>query len=76
MAFLAGGAIRGGRVITDWPGLQPSNLYQARDLAPTTDLRSVMKGLLVDHLGIPKTLADTVIFPDSVTAGMVPDLVV
>src|SRR5207244_3875792 len=41
IALLAGGAIKGGRVISDWPGLKPANLYQARDLAPTTDLRSV-----------------------------------
>ena len=40
VALLAGGAIKGGRVISDWPGLKPANLYQARDLAPTTDLRA------------------------------------
>src|SRR5258708_6915005 len=44
IALLAGGAVQGGRVITDWPGLKPANLYEARDLAPTTDLRAGIKG--------------------------------
>jgi uncharacterized protein (DUF1501 family) len=65
IALLAGGAVKGGRVIADWPGLKPANLYEGRDLAPTTDLRAVMKGVLRDHLGIAeRVLADTV-FPDS-----------
>ena len=34
VALLAGGAVKGGRVISDWPGLKPANLYEARDLAP------------------------------------------
>ena len=37
------------RVISDWPGLKTANLYQARDLAPTTDLRAIMKGVLQDQ---------------------------
>ncbi|HKS20073.1 MAG TPA: DUF1501 domain-containing protein [Bradyrhizobium sp.] len=65
LALLAGGAVRGGRVISDWPGLKPASLYQGRDLAPTTDLRAVFKGVLHDHLGIgERALADAV-FPDS-----------
>ena len=65
VALLAGGAIKGGRVISDWPGLKPANLYQARDLAPTTDLRAALKGVLHDHLGLAdRVLADRV-FPDS-----------
>ena len=50
VAFLAGGALKGGRMIADWPGLKESQLYEARDLKPTTDLRAVLKGLLRDHL--------------------------
>ena len=52
VALLAGGAVKGGRVIADWPGLKPANLYEGRDLAPTTDLRAVIKGVLRDHLGL------------------------
>ena len=44
--FLAGGAVAGGRVIANWPGLAPGKLYQNRDLAPTTDVRSVIMGVL------------------------------
>ena len=44
IALLAGGAVKGGRVISDWPGLKPANLYEGRDLAPTTDLRAVDQG--------------------------------
>jgi uncharacterized protein (DUF1501 family) len=65
IALLAGGAVKGGRVISDWPGLTPASLYQGRDLAPTADLRAVFKGVLHDHLGLAeRVLADTV-FPDS-----------
>ena len=33
-----GGAVKGGRVVADWPGLAPSSLYQARDLRPTDEV--------------------------------------
>ena len=44
-ALLIGGALKGGRVIADWPGLKPHNLHEGRDLKPTTDLRAVLKGV-------------------------------
>ena len=65
LALLAGGAVKGGRVISDWPGLKPANLYQGRDLAPTTDLRAVFKGVLHDHLGISERALAEAVFPDS-----------
>jgi uncharacterized protein (DUF1501 family) len=68
VALLAGGAVKGGRVISDWPGLKPANLYQGRDLAPTTDLRAVMKGVLHDHLGIAESALAQTVFPDSTAA--------
>lgn len=64
-AFLTGGAISGGRVITDWPGLTNADLYQQRDLKPTLDLRSIFKGLLATHLGARESTLETHIFPDS-----------
>ena len=76
IALLAGGAVNGGRMITDWPGLKPANLYQARDLAATTDLRAVIKGVLHDQFGLgERVLADTV-FPDSAPAKPMKGLVV
>ena len=67
-AFLVGGAVRGGRVISDWPGLTAASLLDGRDLKPTLDLRGVFKGVLDEHLRIDaKTLAGRV-FPDSTQA--------
>ena len=67
VALMAGGAVKGGRIIADWPGLRAQDLYENRDLAPTTDLRAILKGVLHDHLGISeRALAETV-FPDSAT---------
>jgi uncharacterized protein (DUF1501 family) len=65
VALLVGGAVRGGRVLADWPGLRGRALYEGRDLAPTRDLRSVLKGVLRDHLGLPETALSAGIFPDS-----------
>jgi uncharacterized protein (DUF1501 family) len=66
VAFLAGGAIKGGRVIADWPGLKPNQLYENRDLAPTADLRAVVKGVLVDHLELGGGVLASSVFPDSI----------
>jgi uncharacterized protein (DUF1501 family) len=68
IALLAGGAIKGGRVISDWPTLKPASLYEGRDLAPTTDLRAVIKGVLADHLGISERALAQTVFPDSAAA--------
>jgi uncharacterized protein (DUF1501 family) len=65
VAFLAGGALKGGRMIADWPGLKPAQLYEGRDLKPTTDLRAVLKGLLRDHLRVDERVLASTVFPDS-----------
>jgi uncharacterized protein (DUF1501 family) len=65
VAFLAGGAVAGGRVIANWPGLKTTQLYQGRDLAPTTDLRGVLKGVLADQLGVSAQTLGEKVFPDS-----------
>lgn len=67
VAFLAGGAVAGGRVVANWPGLAPGQLFENRDLAPTTDLRSVAQGILVGHLGLGQAALGTV-FPGSAPA--------
>ena len=68
IALMAGGAVRGGRVLADWPGLRETALFEGRDLAPTRDLRTVLKGVLRDHLGIPDRALAGGIFPESVAA--------
>jgi uncharacterized protein (DUF1501 family) len=67
-AILLGGAVNGGRVLADWPGLRKSDLYEGRDLMPTTDARSLFKGILADHLEIPDSLLERSVFPDSAVA--------
>ncbi|HJW42635.1 MAG TPA: DUF1501 domain-containing protein [Rhizomicrobium sp.] len=62
--FVAGGAIKGGGVIADWPGLKPASLYQARDLMPTTDFRTIATGVLRDHMGL-QGMQLAAVFPSS-----------
>jgi uncharacterized protein (DUF1501 family) len=64
-ALLVGGAVTGGHVLADWPGLGATALYEGRDLRPTLDLRSVMKGILHDQLQLSDRELDSVVFPDS-----------
>jgi uncharacterized protein (DUF1501 family) len=64
-AYLIGGAVKGGRIVADWPGLSPGGLYQDRDLRPTLDLRAVMKGVLAEHLGVPERALESSVFPQS-----------
>ena len=52
-------------VRADWPGLSTAALYQGRDLQPTSDLRAVAKGVLLEHLRLPEATLDTAVFPDS-----------
>jgi uncharacterized protein (DUF1501 family) len=63
--LLAGGALKGGRVIADWPGLKPANLLENRDLKPTIDVRAVLKGLLKDHLRADERALAGDVFPGS-----------
>ncbi len=65
VALLVGGALKGGRVIADWPGLKSANLYQNRDLNPTTDLRAVLNGVLKDHLRAGDRALAQNVFPGS-----------
>lgn len=66
-AFALGGAVKGGRVVANWPGLSESQLFQNRDLAPTLDIRAVAKGALAHHLGLSHAALARV-FPGSHTA--------
>jgi len=75
VALFAGGALKGGRVVADWPGLKDADLVDNRDLKPTTDLRAVLKGLLRDHLRVDEARLDAAVFPDSTTARPVGGLI-
>ena len=66
VAFMVGGALAGGRVIADWPGLKTADLFERRDLKPTTDVRAALKGVLADHLGLSSDVLARVVFPDTI----------
>jgi len=63
--LLAGGAIKRGGPIGDWPTLADNRLFENRDLAPTMDIRSVFKGVLRDHMGVDRAALDARVFPGS-----------
>jgi uncharacterized protein (DUF1501 family) len=65
-AFLVGGAVKGGRILADWPGLKMANLLDGRDLKPTTRLNAVFAGLLRDHIGITQSALNDIVFPETV----------
>jgi uncharacterized protein (DUF1501 family) len=65
VAFVAGGAVNGGKVIADWPGLSPRALFEGRDLMATMDMRALLKGVLGDQLRVPKRALDGAVFPES-----------
>jgi len=64
-AFLVGGAVHGGQVIADWPGLSRTALLDNRDLKPTLDLRSVFKAVLDEHMHVDANTLAKRVFPDS-----------
>jgi uncharacterized protein (DUF1501 family) len=62
-AFVLGGAVRGGRVIADWPGLAQKDRFEGRDLRITTDLRAVFRSVLHDHLRVARGALDATVLP-------------
>ena len=64
-AFVAGGAVAGGRVLADWPGLASRDLHEGRDLRATTDLRSVFKAVLHERFGVSEAALARSVFPAS-----------
>lgn len=63
LMVMAGGAVRGGRVFGDWPGLGEGDLYANRDLMPTEDVRAYAGAALSGLFGIKKSALETTIFP-------------
>ena len=61
--LLAGGAIRGGQVYGDWPGLGAGQLYQGRDLMPTRDVRAYPAWLMRGLFGLSADTIERVVFP-------------
>ena len=63
VSFLIGGAVKGGRIVADWPGLKLEQLHEKRDLKPTTDLRAVAKGVVADLFGLSGPVLAEKVFP-------------
>lgn len=74
VTLLAGGAVAGGKIHGRWPGLTTSALVDG-DLRPTTDLRSVFKGVLQAHFDVPASLLSRKIFPSSGIASAMTGLI-
>ena len=64
-SFVLGGAVNGGRVITDWPGLAKKERFEGRDLKITTDLRAALRTVLGDHLKVSRAALDGSVLPGS-----------
>ncbi|MGH1466340.1 MAG: DUF1501 domain-containing protein [Cognatishimia sp.] len=60
--IMAGGAIKGGRVLGRWPGLSETDLYQARDLMPTSDVRSWAAWAMHDSFGLSRSALESDVF--------------
>lgn len=58
-----GGALNGGRILGDWPGLAEADLYNRRDLMPTRDVRAYPAWVMHDLMGINKRTIENAVFP-------------
>ena len=65
VAFVLGGKVNGGRVWGEWPGLSKKDRFEGRDLRITTDIRSVLKGVLSDHMAVSARSLNSDVFPGS-----------
>jgi len=74
-SFLLGGAVSGGNVRAEWTGLSNSALQDGRDQPARTDLRSLFKGVLAEHMGVPGSALDSAVFPDSAGATAMTQLI-
>jgi len=74
-AMLLGGAVAGGRVLADWPGLSRSQLYEGRDLKPTRALDALIAGALAQHYGLDPKRAMAALFPDGREAAAAEQLI-
>ena len=70
LVFLAGGAVKGGRVAGDWPGLEQRALYEGRDLMPVNSCEAIFKTMLMSHLGVSEAHIAEQVFPSNPVAPM------
>lgn len=64
-AILVGGALKGRRLLGDWPGLEPDALFENRDLYPANDIRGVFASILTERFGLARRDIERHVFPQS-----------
>jgi len=74
VAMILGGDVNGGRVITDWPGLGNSALYEGRDLKPTTHLDTLISSIAAQCFGVDAAKLAATLFPETKIAKPITDL--
>ncbi|MGL4313946.1 MAG: DUF1501 domain-containing protein [Sphingomonas sp.] len=74
-AMLLGGAVRGGRIVADWPGLKQNALYEGRDLRPTTSLDGLIGGAMASHFAVDPGRLMPTLFPGAADTRVVEGLV-
>jgi uncharacterized protein (DUF1501 family) len=74
-ALVLGGGLKRGGIIGDWPTLEPAKLFEARDTAPTLDMRALFKGVLAEQLGVDRHALDTTVFPNSAAVAPVSGII-
>jgi uncharacterized protein (DUF1501 family) len=74
-SFLLGGAVAGGHVRAEWTGLSNAALQDGRDQPARSDLRSLFKGVLAEHMGVPASTLNAKVFPDSANASAMTGLI-
>ena len=74
-AMLIGGAVNGGRVVSDWPGIAPGQLYQDRDLRPTGSVEGFIGGALAEHYHLDPELVQRTVFPAIERGAMMEQLI-
>ncbi|HSV84412.1 MAG TPA: DUF1501 domain-containing protein, partial [Ramlibacter sp.] len=73
-AMVIGGAVQGGRILTDWPGLAQANLFEGRDLKPTLGLDMLIASTCAETFNLDPERVARALFPDAVRANPVPRL--
>ena len=75
VAMMFGGAVAGGKVLADWPGLATASLYEGRDLKPTTSLDALIGGALSQHYELEPARVMASLFPRSGRAAVAQPLI-
>ena len=73
--MMLGGAVRGGRILSDWPGLRPSDLFEGRDLQPTGSVEHLIAGALSEHFLLEPARVRRSVFPASGNAPFIQGLI-